>query len=72
MQLFRVFIPPAAMPTPLRQMDMGSLTSAHTYWERVIRTHEGGSGTNKSAQLELTRCFFLRSFIGGGSVCDRF
>ena len=36
----------------LRQMDMGSLTCAQIF--RACRTHEGGSGTNKSAQ-ELTR-----------------
>ena len=39
---------PAVRPTPLRQMDMGSLTCTQCC------THKGGWGTKKSAQ-ELTR-----------------
>ena len=53
MQCFCVTIPLAVTPTISRQMDTGSLTCTQI-WVRVCRTHEGGSGTNKSAQ-ELTR-----------------
>ena len=56
-QCFRVFTPPAVRPSPLRQIDMGSLTCAQT-WVRALHiyiyTRKGGQGTNKSAQ-ELAR-----------------
>ena len=48
-QCFHVSIPLAVRPTLLRQMDMGSLTCLG-----ACPKHEGGSGTNKSAQ-ELTQ-----------------
>ena len=44
-QCFRVSIQPAVSPTLWRQMDMGSLT-----FLGACRTHEEGSGTNKSVQ----------------------
>ena len=40
-------IPLAVRPTLLRQMNMASFTFVHT--SGVCRTHEGGSGTSKSA-----------------------
>ena len=46
MRCFRVSIPPAARPTLLRQMDMGSLTCVHI-WVRVVYTYDGGSCRHK-------------------------
>ena len=43
---FRVFIPPAVMPTLLRQMDMGSLTCAQI-WVRAVHA--------KAQASQLTR-----------------
>ena len=87
-QCFRVFIPPAVRPTLLRQMDIWYLTCAHifgacrTHDRAQIRLHKSWpSGTENLFLTPRTppgdrtqglRIFFLRSSIGGGSVCDRF
>ena len=45
LQYFRVSIPPAVMPTLLRQMDMGSLTWAQS-WVRAVHTNGGETQTS--------------------------
>ena len=52
MQYCCVTIPPAVRPSLSPQLDMGS-NKVHNAHVGACRTHEGGSGTNKSAR-ELT------------------
>ena len=50
-QRFRVSIPPAVMPTILRQMDLGYLTCAQM-WMRTVHTKGGQAQTNLRTRVD--------------------